>query len=60
MPSILVIDDDKPHAEVVVSALERIAASCDVAHSEKQAIAILEKNPDKFDVVVTEIFELDS
>ena len=52
---ILVIDDDKSHAEIVASALERIAAFCDVAHSEKQAVAILEKNPDKFDVVVTDL-----
>jgi len=53
--NLFIIDDDKSHAEVVVSALERLAASCDVAHSEKQAIAILEKNPRKFDVVVTDL-----
>ena len=52
---LFIIDDDKPHAEVVVSALERLSTSCEVAHSEKQAIEILNKNPDKFDVVVTDL-----
>ncbi len=53
--NLLIIDDDKPHAEVVQVALERLASACTVAHSEKQAIGILNKNADQFDVVVTDL-----
>lgn len=53
--SLFVIDDDKPHAEVVASALQRISSSCELAHTEKQAIHVISKNPNKFDVVVTDL-----
>lgn len=52
---LLVIDDDKPHAIGVASALERIASQCDVLHSQKEAIEFLSNHPDVYDVVITDL-----
>ncbi len=51
--TILVVDDDVHHAEVVVAALEKMEAQCAIAHSEQQALTDLEKRG--FDVVITDL-----
>ncbi len=52
---ILVIDDEQPHAEVVAGALERINAECRTAFSERDAIELITRNPNVFDVVVSDL-----
>ncbi len=51
--SVLVVDDDVNHAEVVVAALEKIGADCLVAHSERQALK--ESEAKAFDVIITDL-----
>ncbi|HBT77014.1 MAG TPA: sigma-54-dependent Fis family transcriptional regulator, partial [Planctomycetaceae bacterium] len=51
--SLLVVDDDTAHAEVVAAALERISEDRTVVASEAEAIAAIEKK--YFDVVITDL-----
>ncbi|MGL6193655.1 MAG: sigma-54-dependent transcriptional regulator [Thermoguttaceae bacterium] len=52
---ILVIDDDKPHGEVVADSLEKIGATCEVTFSQKDAIQIIKQRIAEFDVIVTDL-----
>ncbi len=51
--NVLVVDDERAHADVVASSLERINAQCVVAHSEREAKEILKRQV--FDVVVSDL-----
>ena len=51
--SVLVVDDEPAHAEVVAASLERINAKCVIAHSEKEAKEATLRQT--FDVVVTDL-----
>ncbi len=50
---ILVIDDDKTHAETVAESLERRGHACTIATGGKAGVAKLEQTP--FDVVLTDL-----
>src|SRR4051794_30878780 len=50
---VLVIDDDKFHAETVAEVLEKVGDQCTVATSGKAGAAALDK--DEFDVVLTDL-----
>lgn len=51
--SILIVDDEVDHAQVMCEALQRIGHRCDVTHSLGEARARLEKKT--YDVVVTDL-----
>ncbi len=51
--SILVVDDDENHADVVVASLEKLGAHCVVAHEEQAALR--EINAAYFDVIITDL-----
>lgn len=51
--TVLVVDDEPEHAEVVAGSLERIGAESVIAHSQKEAEQILDSKI--FDVVVTDL-----
>ena len=51
--SVLVVDDELAHAEVVAASLEKINAQCVVAHSEAEAKEFIKRQT--FDVVVTDL-----
>ncbi|MDR0390698.1 MAG: sigma-54 dependent transcriptional regulator [Planctomycetaceae bacterium] len=51
--SILVVDDDVSHADVVVASLEKLNADCVIAHSQKEALSKAESQ--YFDVIITDL-----
>ncbi len=51
--SILVVDDDENHADVVVASLEKLGACCVVAHDEQTALRETESR--YFDVIITDL-----
>src|ERR1043165_9171611 len=51
--SILVVDDEREHAQVMCEALTRQGHKCDVTYNLNEATARLEKK--KFDVIVTDM-----
>jgi two-component system response regulator HydG len=51
--SILVVDDEVNHADVVVASLEKLGAECQIAHS--QAEALEQTKVRYFDVVITDL-----
>ena len=51
--SILVVDDEPAHAEVVAASLERINAKCVVVNSQKRAVEQIRRQ--FFEVVVTDL-----
>ncbi|MCL2743730.1 MAG: sigma-54 dependent transcriptional regulator [Planctomycetaceae bacterium] len=53
--SILVVDDDENHAEVIVECLEKIEAVCDIAHSQTEAIKYIKEKSGHFDVIITDM-----
>ena len=50
---VLVVDDEKEHAEVVAEGLDRIGCRCDTAFSGEEALALLDEG--QWDVVITDI-----
>ncbi len=50
---VLVVDNDPAHAEVVQEALQRAGFATTVAHSGKEAVALLQRR--HFDVVITDL-----
>ncbi|MDR1963588.1 MAG: sigma-54 dependent transcriptional regulator [Planctomycetaceae bacterium] len=51
--SILVIDDDENHADVVVASLEKLGADCAIAHSQSDALGKVQSR--YFDVIITDL-----
>jgi DNA-binding NtrC family response regulator len=51
--SILVVDDEEDHAQVMCEALTRLGHECDVTYSLAEAASRLERRP--YDVVVTDL-----
>ncbi|MGH7176979.1 MAG: sigma-54-dependent transcriptional regulator [Tepidisphaeraceae bacterium] len=51
--NILVVDDEKEHAQVMCEALSRLGHKCDPAFSLAEAVTRLERQP--YDVVVTDM-----
>jgi two-component system response regulator HydG len=51
--SILVVDDDVSHADVVVASLEKLNADCVVAHSQREALS--KAGSQYFDVIITDL-----
>jgi two-component system response regulator HydG len=51
--SILVVDDDENHAEVVVAGLEKLGTECVIAHSENDALVKIQSH--YFDVIITDL-----
>ncbi|MDR3196625.1 MAG: sigma-54 dependent transcriptional regulator [Planctomycetaceae bacterium] len=51
--SILVIDDDRNHADVVVASLEKLGADCVIAHSQSDALEKIQSR--YFDVIITDL-----
>jgi two-component system, NtrC family, response regulator HydG len=50
---VLVIDDERPHAETVAESLERHGFVCTIATSGKEGARLIEK--DEFDLVLTDL-----
>lgn len=50
---ILIVDNDKPHAEAVAESLERVGYSCEVATSGPEGQAKIEQN--NYDIVITDL-----
>src|SRR3954451_21226507 len=50
---VLVVDDDKFHAETVAEVLEKVGYQCTVATSGKGGAAAIDR--DEFDVVLTDL-----
>jgi two-component system response regulator HydG len=50
---ILVVDDEREHAQVMCEALARLGHKCDVTYNLAEALARLERKP--YDVVVTDL-----
>src|SRR5258706_16181185 len=51
--TILIVDDEEDHAQVMCEALQRLGHRCDVTYSLPEARARLEKK--QYDVVVTDL-----
>jgi two-component system response regulator HydG len=51
--TILIVDDEREHAQVMCEALERLGHDCDVTYSLAEAEARLDKK--RYDVVVTDL-----
>lgn len=51
--SVLVVDDDAPHAEAVAEALERVGYECTVATGGREAFRLIEEQ--NFDIVVSDL-----
>ncbi|WP_428939893.1 sigma-54-dependent transcriptional regulator [Fontivita pretiosa] len=51
--SILIVDDEREHAQVMCEALERLGHDCDVSFSLSEAEARLKRR--KYDVIVTDL-----
>ena len=51
--NILVVDDEREHAQVMCEALTRLGHRCDVTYTLPEALARLDRKP--FDVVVTDL-----
>ena len=51
--NILVVDDEREHAQVMCEALTRLGHKCDVTYNLAEARAKLERRP--YDVVVTDL-----
>lgn len=51
--SVLIIDDEQSHAEVVSESLQRIGADCTLAFSEAEALTTIRER--RFDVIVTDL-----
>jgi DNA-binding NtrC family response regulator len=51
--NILLVDDEREHAQVMCEALQRQGHRCDVTYSLAEAMGRLEKK--KYDVVVTDL-----
>ena len=58
-PIILVIDDDKNHAEITAEALERVGCRCHVATSGVEGLDWLAR--ERYDIVITDlkIYDID-
>jgi len=55
--SVLVVDNDDAHAEVVAESLERVGFECVTATSGKRGVELIESEP--FDVVVSDLMMTD-
>jgi two-component system response regulator HydG len=55
--AILIVDDDKNHAESTAEALELVAYSCDIATSGKAGLEMLRKR--QYDLVITDLVMAD-
>lgn len=51
--TVLIIDDEQSHAEVVSESLHRIGANCRLAFSEAEALSVIREQV--FDVIVTDL-----
>jgi two-component system response regulator HydG len=51
--SILVVDDDENHADVVVASLEKLGADSVIAHSQNDALGKIQSR--YFDVIITDL-----
>ncbi len=51
--TVLVVDDEKDHAQVMCEALQRLGHRCDVVHSLAEAEARLKQK--SYDVIVTDL-----
>src|SRR5438128_10712746 len=51
--TVLIVDDEEDHAQVMCEALARLGHRCDLAYSVSEAEARLEKK--QYDVVVTDL-----
>ncbi len=50
---VLVVDDDRPHAEAVAESLERVGYECSIAASGREALGMIERS--EFDIVLTDL-----
>jgi len=50
---VLVVDDDRAHADTVADSLNRVGYDCDVAHGGVEAAAKLEQDP--YEIVITDL-----
>ena len=50
---VLVVDDDKPHAEAVAESLERVGYDCTLATAGREGIRLIEDQ--NFDIVLTDL-----
>lgn len=51
--TVLVVDDDVDHAEVIVASLEKLGADCVVSHTQNEALEKIKRQ--YFDVVITDL-----
>ncbi|TWT51870.1 Transcriptional regulatory protein ZraR [Thalassoglobus neptunius] len=51
--SVLVVDDDEPHAQAVAESLERINCECTIANSGPRGAELIESQ--NFDVIITDL-----
>src|SRR5690348_10856532 len=50
---VLVVDDDRPHAEAVAESLERVGYACTIATSGKEGLHLIEQ--ESFDVILSDL-----
>ncbi len=53
--SILVVDDDKVIGTMLKKMLERLGYSVDLYSQSKEALAVFEKQPDKYDLIISDL-----
>ena len=51
--AILVVDDEENHADVIAVSLEKLGATCQIAHSQADALKIIKEK--YFDVIITDL-----
>ncbi|MCA9090224.1 MAG: sigma-54-dependent Fis family transcriptional regulator [Planctomycetaceae bacterium] len=51
--SVLIVDDDEPHAQAVAESLRRVNCDCTIANSGKKGAAAIEE--DNFDIIITDL-----
>jgi len=51
--SVLIVDDDEPHAQAVADSLESLSCECTIAGSGRKGVELIESQ--NFDVVITDL-----
>lgn len=51
--SVLIVDDDEPHAQAVAESLERVSCDCTIANSGPKGASLIESQ--HFDVIITDL-----
>jgi len=51
--TILVVDDEENHADVIAASLEKLGAACQIAYSQADALKIIKEQ--YFDVIITDL-----